>query len=153
MTCYQAAHWIFWVLISLDNIRYHAHGDGFFFHFFFLFITFFLSMLTWYSLSRCCCFACFRKFFSIFAMIWCMLQTKLCLPDPSGTKYAALVYSMSLCHLRLISFGVDLIDDLDKRDHLESFYRILAYTLYFPTFLTGPFHSYKKFINCVSMNS
>ena len=91
--------------------------------------------------------------FSIFAMIWCMLQTKLCLPDPSGTKYAALVYSMSLCNLRLISFGVDLIDDLDKRDHLESFYRILAYTLYFPTFLTGPFHSYKKFINCVSMNS
>lgn len=62
----------------------------------------------------------------------------------------ALVYAMSTCNLRLVSLGVDLIEDLDKHDHLESFYRVLAYTLYFPTFISGPFLAYKPFINQVS---
>ena len=78
-----------------------------------------------------------------------LLQTKLCYPDPTGTRYMMLVYAMSLCNLKLISLGIDTIEEFERRDHLESFYRVIAYTLYFPVFFCGPFISYKTFINKV----
>lgn len=73
---------------------------------------------------------------------------KLCHPDPTGSKYMTLVYAMSVACLRLISLGTDLID---KGTQPDSFYRPLCYILYFPTFLTGPFLTYRQFIEQVNV--
>ncbi|KAF6026129.1 HHAT [Bugula neritina] len=75
----------------------------------------------------------------------------LCYPDPTGTRYMAFVYAMSICNLRLISLGVDVIDMFNKSNHIESFYRVISYALYFPTFFSGPFISYRSYISCVSV--
>ncbi|XP_067942781.1 protein-cysteine N-palmitoyltransferase HHAT-like [Watersipora subatra] len=76
---------------------------------------------------------------------------KLCYPDPTGTRYMMLVYAMSICNLRLVSLGIDMIDEFDRTDNVESFYRVLAYTLYLPTFFSGPFTSYRHYITKMSV--
>ena len=78
-----------------------------------------------------------------------ILQMKLCYPDPTGNRYMMLVYAMSICNLRLVSLGIDTIEEFERRDQLESFYRVIAYTLYLPTFFSGPFTSYRSFIRQV----
>ena len=62
----------------------------------------------------------------------------------------ALVYAMSISNLRLVSLGVDIIDNYELTGRLEPFYKVICYALYFPTFLSGPFIGYQTFITHVS---
>lgn len=75
---------------------------------------------------------------------------ELCSPDPTGTRYMALVYAMSITNLRMISLGTDVLDEFQHSGNLASLYKVLCYALYFPTFLTGPFLTYNDFIENVS---
>ena len=73
---------------------------------------------------------------------------------PSHRSYYLLMYSMSMCNMRIISFSVEKIKASGKEGvsgAVYGFLDLLTYALYLPMLFTGPVINYDVFSEDVSM--